>query len=248
MQKFTIFTIIFSTIVLTIVAELVLQDYLQKIYPPAEALQASVTTQDDFEFFYPDTEKNEEEGAQESNEDTKTVLEILEDNRESAEEVEKTVETSGINEKEGAPSLEFTISTRVNQLLPVLDIENIKYAPGTPDGNLWGIIDISDLSIKESVLGFFEVEDVIGSFYELETKNPLISDAIFEELKSRFGEFKEIEIHQTDQFGEKSFYINHSVKVGEVFLVMKSDNYIYCFGYQKQYHEKFKSFFDILLP
>ena len=43
MQKFTIFTVIFSIIVVSITSELVVQDYLQKLYPPAETLQTNAT-------------------------------------------------------------------------------------------------------------------------------------------------------------------------------------------------------------
>jgi len=269
MQKFTIFTIIFSTIILTIVAELVLQDYLQKVYPPASSLQASVTTQDDFKFFYPDTEKVEEP---EEDPEANTILEILNETRENtednkdSEDIEETEskdevkeDDPGINETDDPgenteeeptkphPSLSTETSVRVKTLLPALDIEGVKYTAGTPDTKIWDFVETEDLSIKTTILGYFEVEDIIGSFYELETKNPLISEAIYEELKTRFTASPEININETNDFGQASYLVNHNVKVNEVFLVIRRDNFVYCFGYQKQYHEMFKNFFAVLL-
>lgn len=251
MQKFTVFTIIFSVIIITIVAELVVQDYLEKVYPPASSLQASATQDDEFEFFYPDQELPEEEEAESDEEEesdtSNKVLEILEENR--SEIPEEGKETEEETPRESAPEeLSTNISARVQTLLPALSIPNVEYKPGTFNGRLFNLVTTEDLAIKEATYGFFEVDaDIIGSFYEFETKNTLIAESTYEKLIEKFDEFPEIEINQTNQFGDQSFYINHSVKVNEVFVVIQKDNYVYSFAYQNQFHEVFKAFFGVLL-
>lgn len=256
MQKFTVFTIIFSIIVVTIVAELVIQDYLEKVYPPAGSLQANVTRTDDFEFFYPDeTESADPEIEEEEldtedeteEESTNKVLEILEDNR--------TDETEGNDEpRESAEEqpeefdLESSRSARIETLLPALNIPNVEYKPGTYNGKLFNLVSTNSIAIKESVYGFFEVEgDILGNFYEFEMKNTLLAESNLKKLKTSFEEFPEITANQTNQFGDSSFYINHSVKVDQVFVVIQKDNFIYAFAYQSQFHEVFKAFFGVLL-
>jgi len=247
MQKFTVFTIIFSTIVLTIVAELVIQDYLQKIYPPSSSLQASVATQDDFDFFYPDQEIQNEDLAEQNKDETNNVLKILEESRDNSEETASEHNAPKEETQTDKPSLKVETSVRVQTLISALDIEKVKYKPGTFGGKILDLVSTDDLPVKNIILGYFEVESVIGSFYEIETKNPLISETVYQELKNRFEQFPEIEINETNQFGEASLYINHSVKVNEVFILMKKDNYIYCFAYKKDYHDIFKNFFALLL-
>jgi hypothetical protein len=258
MQKFTVFTIIFSVIVVTIVAELVIQDYLEKVYPPAGSIQASAITGDEFEFFYPDeqdaestdpeTEQAEEEPEQES---TNKVLEILEENRsDDQDEAEETPDDAreSAEEEPDQFSLEAETSARIDTLLPALNIPNVEYKPGIYNGKLFNLVSTDSIAVKESVYGFFEVDgDNLGNFYEFEMKNTLLAESNFKKLKTLFEEFPEITANQTNQFGDTSFYINHASKVDLVYVVIQKDNFIYAFGYQSQFHETFKSFFGVLL-
>ena len=114
MQKFTIFTIIFSVIVVSITAELVIQDYLQKLYPPAETLQADSITREDFEVFVPDTSEpaaeDPEEDDPEEEEDrvTSKVKEIL-DRKKAENTLSSADETSS-----------------VKLLMPALNVDGVK--------------------------------------------------------------------------------------------------------------------------
>lgn len=261
MQKFTVFTIIFSVIVVTIVAELVIQDYLEKIYPPADSIQASVVNRDDFEFFYPDETENQQQAEddetdseaenQDDNESTNKVLEILEDfdleEADDEEEVRQSAEdteTSTQNEFD----LETKKSARIDTLLPALNIPNVEYKPGTYNGKLFNLVSTDSIAIKESVYGFFEAEgENVGNFFEFEMKNTLLAESNLKKLKQLFEEFPEITANQTNQFGDNSFYINHSAKVEQVYVVIQKDNFIYAFAYRTKFHETFKSFFGVLL-
>lgn len=259
MQKFTVFTIIFSVIVVTIVAELVIQDYLEKVYPPAGSIQANVTGADDFEFFYPDeTESNQDESDEEATdeeqdteteeESTNKVLEILEETREDEPEDSRESAADETPSQDTEFDLDAPKSARIQTLLPALNIPNVEYKPGTYNGKLFNLVSTDTIATKESVYGFFEVDgDILGNFYEFEMKNTLLAESNLKKLKSLFEEFPEITANQTNQFGDSSFYINHSVKVDQVFVVIQKDNFIYAFGYQNQFHEVFKSFFGVLL-
>jgi hypothetical protein len=129
MQKFTIFTVIFSVIVISITTELVIQDYLQKIYPPANVLQAN-SLSNDFGVYYedntpvepkPKTEEIQNETPideittdEDLKDRTERVKEILDNRRGTQEEPEQDTQTS------------LATSIRVKTLLPALTIEGVQ--------------------------------------------------------------------------------------------------------------------------
>lgn len=249
MQKFTIFTIIFSVIVISITTELVIQDYLQKLYPPASTLQTN-TLNDDFGVFYeddtpvePKTEEQpvetEEEPAEQPSEEelkdrTERVKEILDRRRGVEEDPE---EDKGINS-----------SVRVRTLLPALSIEGVQLKNLNYPGKMFQIIETESLDAAEIAYGVFQLESgTIGSMYELRFRNELRAEEAYTLIKAQAASFEGIETNETDQFGESSFYINNIVKVNEVFVVFHQDNYIYAFAYKKDYHEVFKAFFAVLV-
>ncbi len=236
MQKFTIFTIIFSVIVVSITAELVIQDYLQKLYPPAETLQADSITREDFEVFVPDTSEpaaeDPEEDDPEEEEDrvTSKVKEIL-DRKKAENTLSSADETSS-----------------VKLLMPALNVDGVKFRQDDYPGRLFGLIETEDLDIRSVLYGLFTLSDtVIGSSFEMKFKTELDAEKAYRTLIVRGNNLDGVETNETNQFGERSFYINVAVKVNQVFILFQQDNFIYAFGYPTNLHEKFKAFFAVLV-
>jgi hypothetical protein len=242
MQKFTIFTIIFSVLIITITAELVVQDYLQKLYPNPEALQSNALNANNFED-YLDTNTDEPENL-------KSRVEELLDSEPTDDEQEDSVSplqelSNELNQTDSEQDLlPSAVSVRVETLLPALDIDSVQYAEKEYLNKLFQLIDTTKMPIDRSAYGLFTVNGTtIGSVYEYRGKTELDAEAIYSQIKADSDAYPEITVNETNQFGESSFYINHIVKVGEVFVVFQKDNYVYAFAYKKDLHDKFREFF-----
>ena len=124
----------------------------------------------------------------------------------------------------------------------------MKFRESDYPGKLFTLIDTEDLDARSIQYGVFTVNDtVIGSSYEMQFKTELDAEKAYRTLIVRGNNLQGIEANETNQFGERSFYLNNPVKVGEVFVVFQQDNLIYAFGYSNTLHEKFKAFFGVLV-
>jgi len=242
MQKFTIFTIIFSTIVITIIAELVVSDYLQKLYANPQNLQASAISSSNFENFVAPFEQQDVEQS-ETAELARRLQQIAGTQTPVAEQdlsqapIEQNVATAPTISTQTAPL------TRVSNLLPALRIQGLQLSPKVYDNRLFQLISTEALDATRSTFATLDIDqEVMGSVYEFLFRTPVDAENAFDEIRILANSFPNIDTNQTNQFGDRSFYINNLVKVGEVFLVVQKDNYVYAFGYKRDSHETFKTF------
>jgi hypothetical protein len=227
MQKFTIFTVILSVIIITIIAELVVQDYLQKVYSPLVQTNTLGTSNFD-DFIAPFADKAEE--------DTGT--------QELADRIKELIPSTTNNSIEVVASKPFD---EIIKLAPALQIPNLAFEQVTYENRLFQLIDTTSLNLSGAAAADINVGSAaIGSSYELKSRTPVDAEKNFDEIRILANSFPSIDTNQTNQFGDRSFYINHLVKVGEVFLVVQQDAVIYAFSYKKEYHETFKTFFGVL--
>ncbi len=252
MQKFTIFTIILSTIVVTIITELVVQDYLQRVYNPT-ALQASTLGADNFESFV--TPVNESE---ETKSPTETLIEKLQENDLKSDDSDQDTESLTEKLDNIRPSSRdevidqeltdnATLLSRVDTLLPALQLPGVALQKSAYQNKLFQLISTAEIDFAETAFATLQVDqEIIGSVYEFKARTEIDAEKAFDDIRILANSFPNISTNQTNQFGDKSFYINHLVKVGEVFVVVQRDDRIFAFAYKKDYHESFKTFFGVL--
>lgn len=251
MQKFTIFTVIISTIVITVIAELVIQDYLQKLYNPGTALQANTlgqtayvapfknNTQEASDSNLDELKQRLQDLAQKNTPDTNTDSDAVTDTAES--ELRPSSRQEILNNNAIIPF------ERVESLLPALQIPDLKIDKQAYNKRLFQLIDTSSINFAAESFGLIlSRQDTIGSTYEFSLLTSVDAENAFDEIRILANSFPNIDTNQTNQFGDRSFYINHLVKVGEVFLVVQQENQIFAFAYKKEYHETFKTFFGVL--
>jgi len=238
MQKFTIFTIIVSTLIIAIVAELVIQDYLQKLNNTG-TLQANV-----FGSSYIAPYESEQQGPGQT-ESSEAIIEL---NKRLQEIASANPQPTLPSAETGAEQTEvYTPFSRVQTLLPALQIPGLSLVPAVYDQRLFQLIDTTPLRIQNANYAVLEVENgTIGSVYEFVFRTTVDAENAFDEIRILSNSFPNIDTNQTNQFGDRSYYINHLVKVGEVFLVVRKDNIVSAFAYKKDYHETFKTFFGVL--
>jgi len=236
MQKFTIFSIIFAVIVLSITAELVTQDYLSKLYPSSAS--ANLLTNLD----------NLDSTPPASFDEIKDIEPITD-----TTPVTETVENIDlpVNDDTQISGVSVKVSQKVVDLLPSLDIPNIKYQPVNFSGKVFDVIETDvnpdDVALGQLVLGEGANKNVLGAVYEFTLKHQQDARKLYTQIKTQAKTITSIDVNETNQFGDNSFYLNHKAKINEVFVVTISGNSIFALAYSKQYHETFKPFMGLLL-
>jgi hypothetical protein len=237
MQKFTIFTIILSTLIIAIVAELVIQDYVQKLN--SESLLQANTFGSSFVAPYNNAEESLEPENTALAELNKRLQEIATNNSSASEITEDTTSPETIE-----PAIPFS---RIQTLLPALRIEGLELTSATYNQRLFQLIDTTPLDIPTVNYATLDTDsDTVASVYEFTFRTSVDAENGFDEIRLLANSFPNIDTNQTNQFGDRSYYINHLVKVGEVFLVVRQENLVTAFAYKKEYHDIFKTFFGVL--
>jgi len=250
MQKFTLFTIIFAVIVLSITAELVTQDYLAKLYPQSSAANLLATIDD------PNLDKNEPVTDKELEKQSETDEDVDGENENSEEsEGDATENIDPIAKIKSAAdriAQNFKPSEAIMALVPAIDLPGIKYEAINFNGKLFDLFDVKELDPDDVSLGTLSVATgeqkvLIGAAYELPFSDKTDARRFYTRIKSEAKAASDIDTNETNQFGENSCYINHQAKVAQVFLVTLKGDKVYAFAYKNEYHETMKPFLGLLL-
>ncbi len=224
MQKITIIAILLSAIVLTIAAELVSQDYIQKVRPEIEdQVEANVLKLGSFTDYIQQKELIE-----------------------NAEEAQEIIDEAA--PEQPSDSNEALESVRLNTLILELDIPRLQLRFQEIPERLFDSFQISkDLVNKEVYAIVSSDQQTIASIQEIVTDDEKKSQQIFEEIKAISSSVPSFSINQTNEFGDRSFYINPNQDSDSAFLINQKGTLIYAVAYQKQYHDQFKDWFELLL-
>lgn len=249
MQKFTVFTVILTVVVVVAAAELFVNDYLPK-------LTANVFNADSY------TETVE----------TPTSTAPASDATEAIETPDATVPQPILGAE---PTTTTAISTDPASTLDYipLDIEEFSNSydkattqayisneqvvqsgftgaylePQDFDGFLFKTISIGDLyGLKVSKYEITNGEIAYAKVYVIVPEDVSTSSEIYSILKVRASEGLETEANETNQFGDGSFYMNDSRRASTVFLTTRVGTTIYGFSYPKEYHPQIKNLVDLI--
>lgn len=226
MQKITIIAVLLSAIVLSIAAELVSQDYLQKVHPEIEEqVQTNVLKLGSFSDYI--------------------------QQKETIDQAEVTQEILDEADPEETPELdvnEFPSSVKLETLVRSLDITRLQLESKPAPDRLFDSFQISKEQALKNVYAILKSDgSTIASIEEITTDDVKKTKQIFEEIKAVANSIPSFNINQTDQFGTNSFYINPDEEIESAFLVAYEGTVIYAVAYQKTYHEQFKDWFELLL-
>ena len=224
MQKFTVFSIIFSISVVLILGDLVFHDYLNAETMGAGSASGAESQLKDFT----------NSGAELLNDDS-TPDDITEETSEEvslSEEVDLGLLNTNISEKPffSAGFLEPTLKDTIFSGLVFQFI---------------GFSDQVDAFVHQWNL--FNAEDYIGSVYEIKYSTETGSFQGYLTLRDRAKELTNLgTVNEMNQYGDASFYFNHGVKTKTVHMVMKSGDTVYAFEYAYAQHEAMKKVFGLL--
>lgn len=197
MHKFTIFTIIFSVVVVVTVGELVVHDYLDN--------KSGVSEESEVE-------------------STEEIVEEVEVEPEVVTSVLNSLDFVSFGFAEGVELREKTFSNAVFSFL--------EYESSASEGFYWEL---------------FEGEEYAAGVYEIICENPTEAFTVYTDLReSGIAAADSGEVNETNNYGEASFYFNHSTKTTTIYLVVLGEDRVYAFTYAYKYHEAFKGVFGDL--
>lgn len=226
MHKFTIFTILLSIIVIFVVTELVLNDYMS----------------DDFA-------KQESQIEEQVTEETPVTTEepVITDDT----EIRGDEETAPATEEESIPTfaahLTQDIATQAgaSQETPMVDII-VTTSPY--DGLVYGFWDTStefaDLTILTHKL--FDGATYLGTIYEIQPSSAIDLFTTYETLKTIAKDSATGTLNENNSYGQASFYFNHATKTNTVFLVVRQNEVIYALEYSHDSHPFMRTLIGLL--
>lgn len=239
MNRFTIFTIILSVSVITILSDLLLRDYVQ-----GNGLQTSVISANT-------TATEEEISPVLADMDDSVVDEDTENEDSAADEVAsddtepvKTVEP--IKDEPKAPVVNSPV---------FITSESIKAAgfTGTPEdkqftGKLFQLLDLGNFPVEKIKTVSVEQNQVLAaSMTEIIAADEIQALQLYLLLQNKTKPYIDLSLNETNAYGDRSFYVNHAKKPNEAFLVVKIRNRIYGFAYVKFYHPELKKLITLLM-
>lgn len=272
MQKFTVFTVVLSIVIIVVVADMVVNNYL-----PGLRAKDVVSDLTSGEFNLPDSlDVSKAGGANvlgagrlgfdlESQVvdpevipeiDPKIIPEEIPISRDfESEDIFKTPSSSADISSTTA-SVDFEdddfVITPKNIYLRDEQLKSAGFISAyleeeTHDGSLYKTIytdDLYDVSVKKFIIK--SDETMFAKVYILSTGPSSSISEVYKVLKIRGAEGLELEINETNQYGDGSFFINDSRRPNTAFLTFKLGNLIYGFSYPKEYHSQIKNLVKLL--
>lgn len=228
MHKFTLFTILFSVMVIAVVADLVFNDYLKKDFSPEmvpkEELEVALTP-DESE----DSKPSENLEEREESKTSETKSDDFSDDPDFSDEIDSTA----------LITLDFLESLELAE--PRLDTESY-------DGLIYGFWD-TDKAFEDFAVFRHKIFDgavYLGTIYEVQSLSEIESLTVYQTLLELGQTSDSGEVNANDAYEEASFYFNHETKTNTVFLTVRTTTSVYSFEYSPTYHAKMKQLIALL--
>lgn len=231
MQKLTILAILLSTVVISITAEMLSQDYIQTVHPEIEEkVESNVLKLGSFTDYIQQQE----------------VLDTAENAQDLLDPSAKESETPETDNQQGNQT--FDTSVTLETLIVALDVPRLNFEFSTPPARVFESFQLQSDAISKTVYGVVQSDsNTIASIREITSDNQQKSLQVYQELKAIAQSVNTFTVNETNEFGDNSFYINPNSETDSAFLVNQKGSIVYAVAYQKAYHDAFKEWFEVLL-
>lgn len=274
MQKFTVFTVIFTVLVVVVAAETFVNKYLPSLsddgagaeatdeYPLPDELDLSASIQSNVlgatDFGGTDVENTADVTAGTSV-STATGGTLAETSLVVPETSEEFLPTDFLETPDGIYSDIEDFSNTETNLAPTnvyLTLDHVTKSgfvsavivPETFDGFLYKTISIGDLyGIKAEKNSIKNDSSSFAKIYVVIPDDPKNAEEIYRVIKTRAAEGLEVEINETNDYGAMSFFMNDSRRPNVAFLTVRINSLIYGLSYPKQYHPQIKALVSNLM-
>lgn len=222
MSKFTIFTIILSISVITVVADLAVRDYFK-----ADETQTSVLDED----------------FSEEPPEAPPEVEPTPEPPPPATPIQPPVRTSP------APptSTELPPPSSIDQQKITAAGFSATLSEAAFDGKIFQLLDITQTPVD--AINFYQLGasgTPVASIAEIVLRDEIRALSLYSLLQNKTKPYIDLSLNETNAYGDRSFYVNHAKKPDEAFLVVKIGHSLYAFAYVKTYHPQLKELIELL--
>lgn len=223
MQKFTVFSIILSLVVVLTITDLLFHDYLNRNTETVETtpVEDPVNTDDDLVDMTISPSDTDISGG--------TVTDIS----------DTPVE---LQSESGLPSL---LSSELFEQAG-FEVPTLKEASFS--GLLFQFLGFTDQQVANVYQwNLFDGSTYVGTIYEVAYPTDTGGFQGYLNLRDEAKTLTEMgTVNEVNNYGDASFYFNHKAKVKTVHLLIRIGARLYGFEYAQSYHDKMKNVFDIL--
>lgn len=117
------------------------------------------------------------------------------------------------------------------------------------NGKVFQLLDITKIPVD--AIGFYDISQdgaTVVSITEIALKDEIRALQLYTLLQNKTKTYIDLSLNETNAYGDRSFYINHTKKPDEAFLTVKVGKMIYSFAYVKFYHPEIKKLIQLLTP
>ncbi len=224
MSKFSLFTLFLACIIVVIIAELLVNEYVKDPY--GTHLQANVM---------------EAGGAL-------PLTQQVAAQQASMPQQSGTVAAPVVTEqsaKKGANQYD-TITFETTKAAGFNNYEILQIVPF--NGFLFESIDLQDFKSVPVVQNNLMQNNRsrIATFYEFQARNSALAGEVYLYLKDKSRALIGATVNETNDFGTASFYLNFLDRPTKAFLVVKQKENVYALAYLKEYHPLIKQLIPLL--
>jgi hypothetical protein len=259
MQKFTVFTVLLTLLVVVVAAETFVNKYLPALSDGGasvlEADGSGYSLPDEIDLssaLEPDVLHLDEVVAEPSAEIADFIFEPeLTIEPELVDNGFLEINDGGIFDIEDF--VEESSSDEPGQLIREDQVANAGFVGAylleeNHDGYLYKTVNMGDLyGVSVMKHAITNGTTTYAKVYSIFTENPDQIDNVYNVLKVRSAEGTQSEINETNGFGAASFYMNDARRGSVAFLTARVGSRIYGFSYPKQYHPQIQSLISILM-
>ena len=229
MSKFSLFTVFLCSLIVLIVAEILVNDYLKNPY--STDLQTNI--------FQSDLKADQKIATQEQiiSEDLEQKLRL--GSSQQAELGQAVTWNAVLN-----PSNDLISAEDLNKI----GFSNSKIVKGAFDGKIFDRIDVSTLNFLDISRYDIVQNGVVkmGSLYTLPVNSGELAKEIYGLLKDRSSAEIGVIVNETNSYGESSFYDNFFEFPERAFLVVKKGRNVYALTYLKELHPRVQMLLQLL--
>ena len=224
MHKFTIFTVVFAVLMLSVVTELALSQFKASSFLAQIEQRAEQTVTKQEESLLKDSLNEDLNSAQ-----VALAAPIPEVKQKSIKDV-------------------FRPKSKFIMFIPSLYLDALNYFEIDFDGKIFSTIDSSNLNANTIYnIQLLQNNNEVAIVNELHFDDTSKSQLAFNIIQATASSYNQVTTNVTNEFGSESFYINNPSKVDRAFLVIRHEKIIYALNYQRDLHSPLKEFYKTLL-
>lgn len=264
MRRFTVFTVLLTVVIVVVLAEMLVNDYLPKFRKDAVGTENGMTLDlpndidlsggqanvlgSDVDFSkipdsnYPDIEYEEVT----LDIDSDDLLDISDDALlEIPADITPTyvATESDVSDFEDENFVTFSANVFIREdMIKSAGFADAYLESEPHNGYLYKTIYLDDLpDVEVTKYAIRDEESLFAKVYVFQVGGLSSVSEIYEVLKIRATEALDVVVNENNEFGDESFYMNDNRRQGVAFLTVRFGAVLYGFSYPKDYHSQIKN-------